>query len=170
MTRLEPYRDVSGSGRAYDPWVRRGILFLLGLLVLAALLNRFGQHPVTSNAAASSAALEVQAPENLRGGLIFQARFTITAHARLARPTLILQRGWLESMSVNSIVPDAVRADAREGRLSLAYPPLGAGSSRVVWIYFQVNPTNLGTRSQDVVLADGSRQLATVHRSVVVWP
>ena len=116
MTGLEPYRDVSGSGRAYDPWVRRGILFLLGLLVLAALLNRFGQHPVTSNAAVSSAALEVQAPENLRGGLIFQARFTITAHARLARPTLILQRGWLESMSVNSIVPDAVQADAREGR------------------------------------------------------
>ena len=54
--------------------------------------------------------------------------------------------------------------------MSLAYPPLGAGSSRVVWIYFQVNPTNRGTRSQDVVLADGSRQLATVRRSVVVWP
>ena len=61
---LEPYRDISGSGRAYDPWVRRCVLLVLGLLVLAALLNRFGQHPVTSNAAAPSATLEVQSPEN----------------------------------------------------------------------------------------------------------
>ncbi len=167
---LEPYRDISGSGRAYDPWVRRCVLLVLGLLVLAALLNRFGQHPVTSNAAAPSATLEVQSPENLRAGLIFQARFTIAARERLAKPTLILQRGWFESMSVNSIVPDAAQADARDGRVRLAYPPLAAGSSRVVWIYFQVNPTNLGKHSQDVVLADGSRQLLTVHRSVTVWP
>ncbi|HET6174523.1 MAG TPA: hypothetical protein VFD90_18095 [Gaiellales bacterium] len=150
--------------------MRRGVLLLLGLLVLAALLNRFGQRPTTSSGASPSAALEVQSPENLRGGLIFQARFTITARERLAKPTLILQRGWFESMSVNSIVPDAAQQDARDGRVRLTYPPLAAGSSRVVWIYFQVNPTNLGKRSQDVVLADGSRRLAAVHRSVTVWP
>jgi len=167
---LEPYRDISGSGRAYDPWVRRFVLVVLGLLVLAALLNRFGQQPATSNAAAPSARLEVQSPENLRAGLIFQARFTIAARERLDKPTLILQRGWFESMSVNSIVPDAAQADARDGRVRLTYPPLAAGSSRVVWIYFQVNPTNLGKHAQDVVLSDGSRQLATVHRSVRVWP
>jgi hypothetical protein len=112
----------------------------------------------------------VQSPDNLRGGLIFQARFTMTARERLAKPTLILERGWFESMSVNSIVPDAPQQDARDGLLLLTYPPLPAGSSRIVWIYFQVNPTNLGRRSQDVVLADGSRRLVTVHRSVMVWP
>jgi hypothetical protein len=167
---LAPYRDISGSRRAHDPWVRRGLLLVLALLVLAALLNRFGQEPMTSNAAAPAAALEVQSPDNLRGGLIFQARFTITAREHLARPTLILERGWFESMSVNSIVPDAAQQDTRGGRLRLTYPSLAAGSSRVVWIYFQVNPTNLGQRSQDVVLADGSRQLAAVRRSVTVWP
>jgi hypothetical protein len=167
---LEPYRDISGSGRAYDPWVRRAVLVLLALLVVAALLNRFGQHPVTSNAAAPSATLAVQSPENLRAGLIFQARFTIGARDRLAKPTLILQRGWFESMSVNSIVPDATQSDARDGSVRLTYPPLAAGSSRVVWIYFQVNPTNLGKHSEDVVLVDGSRRLITVHRSVTVWP
>jgi hypothetical protein len=167
---LEPYRDIAGSGRAYDPWVRRGTLLVLGLLALAASLNRFGQHPVTSRAGAPRAALEVQSPDNLRAGLIFQARFTMSARDRLAKPTLILQRGWFESMSVNSIVPDAAQQDARDGRLRLTYPALAAGSSRVVWIYFQVNPTNLGRRSQDVVLADGNRTLATVRRSVMVWP
>ena len=167
---LNPYRDISGSGRAHDPWVRRGVLLILGLAVLAALLNRFGQHPVTSKAAAPAAALEVQSPDNLRGGLLFQARFTITAHTRLAKPTLVLQRGWFESMSVNSIVPDASRQDARDGRLMLTYPPLAAGSSRIVWIYFQVNPANFGRRSQGVVLADGSRRLVAIRRSVVVWP
>jgi hypothetical protein len=167
---LAPYREISGTGRARDPWARRGVLCVLGLLVLAALLNRFGQHPVTSDAAAPAAALEVQSPDNLRGGLIFQARFTITARAHLTKPTLILERGWLESMSINSIVPDAAVQDARDGRLRLTYPSLAAGSSRVIWIYFQVNPTNLGQRSEDVVLADGGRELAIVHRSVTVWP
>ena len=32
---------------------------------------------------------------------------------------------------------------------------MAAGDSLRVWIYFQVNPTNLGTRSQDVELDDG---------------
>jgi hypothetical protein len=167
---LEPYRDISGSRRAHDPWVRRGLLLVHALLVLAALLNRFGQHPGTSSASAPAAALKVQSPDNLRGGLIFQARFTITARERLAKPTLILERGWFESMSVNSIVPDAAQQDARDGRLHLTSPALAAGSSRVVWIYFQVNPTNVGQRSQDVVLADGSRRLAAIRRSVTVWP
>jgi hypothetical protein len=167
---LEPYRDVSGSGRAYDPWIRRGVLLVLGLLVVAALLDRFGQHPVTSLAAAPAATLEVQSPQNLRGGLIFQARFTITARDRLAKPTLILQGGWFESMSVNSIVPDPPEQDSRDGRVHLSYAALPAGASRVIWIYFQVNPTNLGRRSADVVLADGDRSLATVRRSVTVWP
>ena len=52
----------------------------------------------------------------------------------------------------------------------MTFPALKAGRSLVVWIYFQVNPTNLGNRSQDVELDDGTRQLASIHRSVTVWP
>src|SRR4051812_3410058 len=91
---LAPYRDV--TGRTLDVWARRPILALLALAPLAALLNAFGQHPSTSKASSSDAALEIQSPTDLRGGLIFQSRFTIVAHHALRRPSLVLSRGWLE--------------------------------------------------------------------------
>ena len=114
---LEPYRDISGSGRAYDPWVRRFVLVVLGLLVLAALLNRFGQQPATSNAAAPSARLEVQSPENPRAGLIFQARFTIAARERLDKPNAD-PSAWLVRVDVGQL--DRPRRGAGRTRATAA--------------------------------------------------
>ena len=167
---LLQYRDVRGGRRAHDPWFRRGILAFMAVLVGAALLDVFGQHPLTSHATATAANLDVQSPTDLRGGLIFQSRFTIAAHRRLAHPTLVLQRGWFESMSVNSIVPQPVQQVTRDGRLRMTFPAMPAGTSMQVWIYFQANPTNVERRSQDVELADGPHRIAGVHRSVTVWP
>jgi hypothetical protein len=165
---LAPYRDLSGRG--FDPWVRRTFLCVLGLVVLAALLNTFGQHPATTRAAGASAGLEVQSPADLRGGLIFQTRITVRARAALKKPTLVLQRGWFESMSVNSIEPDPAEMSSRDGSVSMTFAPLAAGRSLVVWLYFQANPTNVGKRSQDVELDDGAHLIAEVHRSITVWP
>jgi hypothetical protein len=139
-------------------------------VVVAALLNTFGQHPATTLASGPGVSLEVQSPRDLRGGLIFQTRITVRARARLQKPTIVMQRGWFESMSVNSIVPNPAQMGSRDGSVSMTFAPLDAGRSLVVWLYFQVNPTNFGNRSQDVQLDDGSRLLATVHRSVRIWP
>jgi hypothetical protein len=35
---------------------------------------------------------------------------------------------------------------------------------------FQVNPTNVGRRSQDVALYDGTQLITTIHRQVTVFP
>jgi hypothetical protein len=35
---------------------------------------------------------------------------------------------------------------------------------------FQVNPTNVGRRSQAVRLYDGKQLLATIHRQVTIFP
>lgn len=40
----------------------------------------------------------------------------------------------------------------------------------VFWIYFQVNPTNVGKRREDVELDDGATPIATVHRSLTIFP
>jgi hypothetical protein len=45
-----------------------------------------------------------------------------------------------------------------------------AGEALRVWIYFQVNPTTVGSRSQAVELDDGSRRLERIERSARVWP
>ena len=54
--------------------------------------------------------------------------------------------------------------------LTLDMGHLGAGHKLVVWLQFQVNPTNVGRRSQDVELYDDTTLLATADRTVTVFP
>jgi GTPase len=161
-------RDLEGRGR--HPVIRRGILALLLALVVVALFNVFGQQTDTSHASGRGASIVVDSPARVRGGLIFQARFTVTAATKLQHPVLVLQRGWLESMSVNSIVPDPSQQSSTAQSLQLSLDPMEAGDTTVIRIYFQVNPTNVGRRGQDVTVADGNTTLVTVHRSITIFP
>jgi hypothetical protein len=163
-------RHISLAGRGAHSSVRRGLLAILGVVVILALLDTFGQHPSTSRASAGFATLEVQSPRTLRGGLIFQTRITVHAHATIAHPTLVLERGWFESMSVNSMVPNPVGQVAVDGAVRLTFPRLAAGRTSTFWVYFQVNPTNLGRRSEDVLLEGTPRQRLAIHRTVTVLP
>jgi hypothetical protein len=52
--------------------------------------------------------------------------------------------------------------------LQLGHIP--AGSSYIEFIEFQVNPTNVGHRSQDVELDDGNTFLLKIHRTITIFP
>lgn len=165
---LEDHREL--LGRARYVWVRRGLLGVVAALPLLALLNVFGQHPATSSASGPVARLGVTAPTRLRGGLIFQVKVKVDAHRPIKQLQLEFDEGWLESMSVNSISPEPEQESYKQGRVQLSYGELPAGESLVSRIYFQVNPTNVGKRRADVVLADGETPLVTVHRSLTIFP
>ena len=143
---------------------------LLALLAIAALLGAFGQSARLSSAAAERATLEVSAPVRLRGGLFFQARFTIRAQGAIENATLVLARGWMESNHINTIEPAPTEEASRGGDLALSFGPLAAGDELVLYMQFQVNPTNVGRRSADVALYDGDELLARVDRTVTVFP
>jgi hypothetical protein len=165
---LERNRDLrGGSGHA---WYRRALLCLIAVLPVLALLNVFGQRPTVSSVHASAADLQVTAPARLRSGLIFQVRVQVTARLAIAMPQLVFDRGWWESMSVNSIEPDPANQSTQNGSVVLSFNRLPAGRTLIVWIYFQVNPTNVGNRREDVELEDGSTPIATVHRSLTIFP
>lgn len=165
---LKRNRDLIGRGR--HPWYRRGLLALVAALPILALLNVFGQHPSTSSADSPAAFLSVTAPSRLRGGLIFQVRVRVTAHQDIKQPQLVMSRGWWESMSENSISPDPSNQSTSNGSVVLSYDKLQAGQSLIVWLYFQVNPTNVGHRSESISIDDGQTQLAHIDRSVTVFP
>jgi hypothetical protein len=167
---LDHTRDLELAGRGAHPAVRRTILLLFGAWSLLALANVFGQRPDTSQASAGFASLEVRSPVHLRGGLIFQTRITVHAHARIAHPTLVLQHGWFEEMSVNSIIPNPVSQSTDDGTVRMGFPALEAGHSSTVWIYFQANPTNVGRRSEDVTLEGAPGERVVVRRTVTVFP
>ena len=165
---LKRNRDLEGVERR--PWTRMILLLLLTLVLVAGLLNVFGQRPVTQTVAAPAADFEVYAPTSLRGGLIFMSRFTIDAHEDVEDATIVLDPGWLEGITLNTVAPSPVGEASRDGRLALDFGHVPAGSRLVAFLHFQVNPTEVGHRPQDVELLDGETPLLHVDRAVTVYP
>src|SRR3954452_10541547 len=116
---LKRHRDL--AGRSKWIWLTWALIGLLVLFLLLGLLGMFGQRPTTTTAETSDARLEVSAPEHIRGGLLYQARFRIQARRELKDATLVLSDGWLEGMTLNTIEPSPVGEASRNG--SPAPPP-----------------------------------------------
>jgi hypothetical protein len=165
---LKRHRDL--DGRENHPLVRRALLAVVGVALLLGLLNLFGQRPSTSRAATPAAVLSVYSPSRVRGGLLYTARFHVTARTELKQATLVLDSGWFEGMQVNSIVPPPVQEGSRNGRVVYDLGHIAKGDSSIMWIQFQVNPTNVGHRSQNVELDDGPSVISTIHRNITVYP
>lgn len=165
---LRRHRDLVGRERR--PVARWALLTLLGAFCLLGLANVFGQRPDTVTTETRAASLKVYSPSRLRSGLIYQARFTIRAHEDIAKATLVLDPGWLEGMTLNTLEPAPVSEANRNGRIALELGHIPAGSLHRFFLQFQVNPTNVGRRSQDVDLEDGETPLLHVDRTVTVFP
>jgi hypothetical protein len=163
-------RDRDLAGRTWHPWLRRGLLALLAVPPVLALANTFGQHQSALSATSTAATLTVNAPSRLRGGLLYTVSFAIRAHSDLKKATLVLDPGWIDGMQVNSINPQPVDEGSRNGRVVLVLGHIAAGQRVEYWIEFQVNPTTVGTRTQNVELDDGGKRILTERRKLTVYP
>jgi hypothetical protein len=162
-------RNRDEAGRREVP-IRRTVMTLIALLCLAGLLNAFGQRPATSKAAASAASLKLYAPSRVRGGLFYQARFTIDARRDLKNAILVLHPGWVEGITINTVEPSPVGEASRNGKLVFELGHIPAGDTHLFFLQLQVNPTNIGRRSQDVALYDGETFVTSIDRDVTVFP
>ena len=165
---LRRHRDLIGRERR--PIARWAALALIGLLCLLGLSNLFGQRPHTDTAESAVARLDVYSPPRLRSGLYFESRFHIHAHEEIEDATLVLDPGWLEGMTLNSLEPGPIGEASRDGRIALQLGHIPAGQEHLFFLQFQVNPTNAGRRSQDVELYDGEKRLLAIDRTVTVFP
>ncbi|HEY1834913.1 MAG TPA: hypothetical protein VGG08_10780 [Solirubrobacteraceae bacterium] len=163
-------RNLDLRGRLRTPWARRVLLGLVAALPVLALLGVFGQHPSTVSASTPAASLSVTAPTRLRGGLLFQARVEVVPRKAIHHLQLVFDEGWWESMAVNSIKPEPESETFHDGKIVLEYGAWPAGQKLICRINFQVNPTNVGKRREDVALEDSGRTLAGVHRSLTIFP
>jgi hypothetical protein len=165
---LSRHRDLEGRERR--PVVRWIILSLLALLLLAGLANLFGQRPHTDVAESAVARLEVYSPKRLRSGLYYESRFHVDAREEIEDATIVLEPGWLEGMTLNTLEPAPIGEASRDGKLALELGRVPAGGRHLFFLHFQVNPTNIGRRSQDVELHDGETPLARVDRTITILP
>ena len=82
----------------------------------------------------------------------------------------MLDSGWLEGMTLNTVEPGPIGEASRDGRLALELGHIPAGDDYLLFLQFQVNPTNVGHRATDVDLYDGDRLLLHIDRTITVWP
>jgi hypothetical protein len=165
---LSTNRDLVGLENR--PWTRRALLCVLCVPILLGLLNVFGQRPSTTKAAVQAASLTIYAPKRVRGGLYYEARFHIQAHDELKDARLVLNSNWIEGITINTIEPSPIGAASRDGDLSYDLGHIPAGDSYVLYVQEQVNPTNVGRRTQTTELWDGDTHLLTIDRPLTVWP
>ena len=164
-------RDRDLEGRQHDVWVRRGLMALVAAVPVVALFNVFGQRPDSHTLASPAASLKIYAPARLRGGLLYEGRFHITARRDLKDAYLVLGAGWAEGMSINTIEPSPVSETSRDGRLSFELGHIPRGHSHILFMQFQVNPTNVAySRPQTVELDDGKARLLFYKRNLTVFP
>ena len=165
---LARHRDL--QGREHRPYLRWLILTLLAFFCLLGLMNTFGQRPDTAKGVTEGVELEVYSPEKLRSGLFFMSRFTIRAEREIEAATLVLDPGWLEGITLNTLVPSPVGEANRDGQIAFDLGRVRAGTEHVFFLHFQVNPTEVGRRPQDVELLDGESPLLHIDRTVTVYP
>jgi hypothetical protein len=151
-------------------WIRRVLLLIPTVLVLAALGNRFGQRPTHSVVTAGSAKLTVVAPTHGRSGLVYAARFRIDALKELKKATLVLDGGWADGYTVNGQAPQPITQGSSNGRLNYGFGHIPAGRQVTFWLSLQINPTTIGRHRQNVWLYDGNTLIAVVHRSIEIFP
>jgi hypothetical protein len=165
---LDRNRDLRHMEK--HPWTRRVLIALLSIFLLLGIANVFGQRPANDVGAVPGAELEVYSPTRVRSGLYFMSRFTIAAEQEIENATLVLDPGWLEGMTLNTLEPSPISEANRDGRLVLELGRVPAGTEHVFFLHFQVNPTNVGHRSQDVDLMDGDRLLVHLDRTMTIFP
>jgi hypothetical protein len=165
---LARHRDLKGRER--NIWYRRALFLVLIAIIVLALLNVFGQKPSSSRANSPAAALDVYSPSTVRGGLVFNSRFTVDAHQPLKTPKLVFDSGWFEQMTINGNAPQPSTQTTRDGKVVMTFDSLQPGQKLVFWMSFQANPTNIGHRAENVQLDDGNTPLVKVRRSITIFP
>jgi hypothetical protein len=164
-------RYVQLSGRGWHVWLRRALILLLTAALVAALFGAFGQRRTTTTAATPEATMRIDAPPRLRGGLLYQVRFRLTARAHaLSHPKLVLGENWFDGLSLNNVVPNPSGSNSRGGRFAMVFPALGQGETLTVLTYWQTNPTTYGRRSLVASFSDGATPLVVQHRTLTVFP
>jgi hypothetical protein len=165
---LKTHRDRKNWWQSV--WVRRLLLLIPGLLVVLALANAFGQRPATDLAGSADARLTVVAPTHARSGLIYAARFRIDALHELKKARLVIAPGWADGYTVNGQAPQPLTQGSSNGRLDYGFGHIPAGQHLTFWLSLQVNPTTVGRHAQSVWLFDGPKQLASIQRTIFIFP
>lgn len=159
------------EGRHYEPWIRRLLLTLLAAFVLAGLFSVFGQTVKVVTSAVPGGTLTLEAPTEVRGGLLYQTKVVVEAGPEgLDTPELAFSPALLEGITLNTLAPAPAEEESSADELVFTYPEIDAGDTLTVWMDSQVNPTTTGSRTMGLELRDDGKPVTSVSQPQNVLP
>jgi hypothetical protein len=152
-------------------WLRRAGVTVLTAVPVIALFNLVGQRATTTTRSTPAVIVAVHAPSQVRSGLLFQAKITITARRSLPDVTLALGNGWFDGLTLNTNEPSAVsETNTADGGVALSLGSLKPYQPYVQYLEFQVNPTSSGSRPQSVEVTSAGVELVHIDHTMRVVP
>jgi hypothetical protein len=167
---LDRGRHQQLQRRTAPVWSRRVALLAVAAIPILGLLNVFGQRAHSIMYRGDGASISIDSPAHVRSGLIFTTRIVIQPTRDLHHARLYLADGWFRGMTYNAIAPQPPTQTSSGRWVILGFGSIPAGQTFPVWISWQANPTNVGRRSQDVELYEGSTRLVTANRTITIFP
>jgi hypothetical protein len=83
----------------------------------------------------------------------------------------VLSSGWIDGLTLNTNEPSAPsETGGPNGSLVLSLGSLQAGQTFVQYFEYQVNPTSVGSRDQDMTLASDGAPVVSIARTLTVVP
>jgi|SRR5882724_855914 len=90
---IDRARHQELTGRGWHVWWRRMVLSVFAALPVLGLLNVFGQHAEPRSVQSRAAALLIDSPAHVGGGLVFTTEIQITPRQPLQNARLYLENG-----------------------------------------------------------------------------
>ena len=144
---------------------------LLAAIIVVALTNVVGQRARTAHATSQLARIDLRAPATVRPGLLFQTKITVSALEVLPHAQLVLSSGWIDGMTLNTIEPSAsAEHSGPDGSVVFDLGTLQPGQPYVQYLDFQVNPTSLSRRDQQLTVLSNTQPVVTLQRTMTVVP
>jgi len=159
------------TGSPFGRPLRWFMLFVLGAILLAALLGVFGglKNP-TVTASGTAATLRVNAPAVLRNGEFFEMRYALEAHRPLAKPTIAVAQSYWRDITINTMVPAPASEGFEDGFFVFEFDSLESGQAIEFKIDGQINPSLFGGTKGMVEARDDERTLARAVMELRVLP
>lgn len=158
-------------------WLRPLLLWVLlggpiGLALSGALGGGDPRRWVVQREAATGTTriLVVETPHAIRSGNWFETRLEIIPPADVADLVVAIDDPLWRRMSIDTISPDAEKAEYRDGAFRLSYGPARAGELKVVKFDGQIQPWGPRRLAGRYRVLDGEVAIADVAVSVRVLP
>jgi hypothetical protein len=151
-------------------WMTAIAALMLGGVVAMGLSGLAGGRDRRDFRTTAEATLLIEGPAIIRNGEYNETIVTMQAHRAIANLALEIDAAYWRDITVNTMLPSPEAEKLHDGVMRFEFGPLGAGSTASFKVDAQVNPHRFGSSRGDFVLKDGSREIARVSRSLIVWP